>query len=280
VKGLKECGRFAHANKRPQVRPLVALHASFTVSDQTVAEAGHLAREFSIPVHVHVAEDMADTLDAHKRGYEGALHRLARLDALPPGSILAHGVDLDDPIAHLADTNGFWLVQNPRSNKNNRVGWPYALGASSRVALGTDGFPSDMQAEWLACADGMIENSDRRAAEDPEQLARRRAGGHRLATERFGETFSAVPVPGAAADLAVYEVPGVAPVAVNATLEDVDLYRTHRKTQPGLSRPRHVLCAGRLVVKDGRLLTGDEAAIRADAETQAARLWKRMAEVA
>jgi len=43
--GLAECARFVRANRRPLVRGLVGLHASFTVSDETAREAGELARE-------------------------------------------------------------------------------------------------------------------------------------------------------------------------------------------------------------------------------------------
>ena len=54
-----------------------------------------------------------------------------------PGSILAHGVHLEaDEVRRVADA-GCWLVQNPRSNRGNRVGYPSALRHSEKVALGT-----------------------------------------------------------------------------------------------------------------------------------------------
>lgn len=273
--GLAECARFARANRRPLVKPLVAMHASFTLSDRSIDEAGDLARDLSVPMHVHVAEDMADSLDAHKRGFNGAFARLKALDALPPGSILAHGVDLDDETAAQVGEEALWLVQNPRSNKGNRVGWPYALTRCSRVALGTDGYPSQMLDEWLACADGMIEFADGRAAEGGEELARRRNGGRVLASELFGIAVGAQPEPGDTADLAVYEVPGLSAARLRTVLEEPDLYRDRRKIVS--FRPKHVVVAGRAVVRDGRLLTADEAAIRATASVAAVRLWQRMA---
>ena len=48
--------------------------------------------------------------------------------ALPAGSILAHGVWLDAAQVRHADASGWWLVQNPRSNRANRVGYPRAIG--------------------------------------------------------------------------------------------------------------------------------------------------------
>ena len=54
-RGLKACRGVPPS---PLVRGLVGLHASFTVSDETIREAGALARELGTVVHVHVAEDL------------------------------------------------------------------------------------------------------------------------------------------------------------------------------------------------------------------------------
>ena len=59
---------------RDSIRGLIGLHASFTVSDETIRAAGRLCRELSTQLHVHVAEDLADVeavsythLDVYKR---------------------------------------------------------------------------------------------------------------------------------------------------------------------------------------------------------------------
>lgn len=180
-RGLAECARFARANRRPGVRVAVGLHASFTVSDDTIAEAAALARELDTVLHVHVAEDGADVADARARGYDGVIDRLARLDALVPGSIFAHGVHLTADEVRRCDAAGVWLVQNPRSNRGNRVGYPAALAASSRVALGTDGYPAAMTDERAALAEEAAAHAD-----DPTRVAARPDAGAALLAERFG----------------------------------------------------------------------------------------------
>jgi len=180
-RGLAECARFIRANRRPRVRGVIALHASFTVSDDTIREASDLAHALHTVVHVHVAEDQADVADARARGYDGVIDRLARHGALVPGSIFAHGVHLAADEVRACDTAGVWLVQNPRSNRGNRVGYPAALAASGRVALGTDGYPAamaDEQAALLAEAAAHHDAADRVAA--------RPAAGAALLAERFG----------------------------------------------------------------------------------------------
>lgn len=240
-RGLNECRRFILANRRPLIRGVVGLHASFTVSDDTIREAGELCRELGTVLHVHVAEDRADVEDAQRRGYRGPLERLLELGALPAGSILAHGVHLAADQVHLALDKGLWLVQNPRSNRGNEVGYPAALGASTRVALGTDGYPARMEEEAAVLAEeAAAHGEDERFVED------RITAGWRLIGELFGGPFAPL-APGAMADVGVVD-----------------------------NGATHLVVGGKLVVRDGELLTGDLDQIRAEAHAQAPSLWERM----
>lgn len=179
-RGIEECARFIASNHRPLVRGVLGLHASFTVSDETLFELGEIARDLETVVHVHVAEDRADVADARVRGYQGPMQRLLENEVLPAGSILAHGVHLSADEMALANEHGLWLVQNPRSNKHNGVGYPLAIHLAERVALGTDGFPSDMLEEAA-----VLLTEAREHEPDPEEsLARMERGGELLA-ERF-----------------------------------------------------------------------------------------------
>jgi len=246
-RGLAECRRFITTNVRRRVRGMVGLHASFTVSDETVREAGRLCRELGVPLHVHVAEDMADVVDAKRRGHRGPLERLAVLDALPGDSILAHGVHLDADQVRFAAARGCWIVQNPRSKEHNGVGYPHALWASERVALGTDGFPSDMRAELGA----LTRIAGQHTHEEPAGaagLALRLEAGRALAAACFG---------------------GAGALAKDRVESDPD-------APHGTCRARRVWVDGRLVVDDGRLVHADLEELRARAREAAAPLWRRM----
>ena len=183
TRGLAECRRFILSNRRPLVRGVVGLHASFTLSDDTIREAGDMCRDLNTVVHVHVAEDGADIDDAIRRGYRGPVERLHALGGLPAGSILAHGVHLDAAQVRKADTLGCWIVQNPRSNRHNKVGYPRALAESARVALGTDGFVSDMREEMSVLFEEALAHG-----EDAGVVGRRAAGGQALVAELCGFT--------------------------------------------------------------------------------------------
>ncbi len=213
------------------------------MSDATVRRTA----ELGLPMHVHVAEDAADVADAQQRGYAGPLERLLTLGALPRGSIVAHGVHLTEAQVRAADAAGLWLVQNPRSNAGNRVGYARALDASGHVALGTDGYPADMRVERAA----LREESEKAAhplAEDT--LAARARGGHALASSLFGVRLEPELAPSSAADVVAWRGEQVV----------------------------HVVVDGEVVVEAGRLIRGDLDAIRARAREQAPRLWQRMKE--
>ncbi len=258
-RGLAECRRFIAGNTCALVRGVVGLHASFTVSDDTIAEAAALCRELDTVMHVHLAEDECDVTDARARGYDGPLERLLAFDALPPGSIVAHGVHLGAAEVRRLAEREVWIVQNPRSNRGNGVGYPRALTASARVALGTDGYPSDLHAEA-----GVLVELASAAGEPAAEVAARVHAGHRLVAQRFGSeaTEGGTGAEGddvtTVADEAVFDAPpdpavGLAPGPVV-----------------------RLSISGREVVADGRLITGNADAIRRDAVREAGRLWRRM----
>ncbi len=114
MRGLEECRRFIRENRRSRIAGVVGLHASFTVSDETIREAGLLCEELGTVLQIHLAEDGADVRDARERGYAGPLQRLMALGALPPGSILVHGVHLSAEEVVRASDAGCWFVQNPQ----------------------------------------------------------------------------------------------------------------------------------------------------------------------
>ena len=239
-RGLAEC-RSVPPSK--MIRGLIGLHASFTVSDETISAAGELARELGTVVHVHVAEGLADVEDARSRGYAGPFERLEKLEASLPGSILAHGVHLSQAQVEHAAELSCWFVQNPRSNEGNKVGYAQNLRYAKKVALGTDGWNGDMAEEEAALFRIAKQYGD-------DEAQQRLARGHTLIAERFDAVVEPFAV-GGLGDLVVRDNGQV----------------------------RHVVVGGRIVVRDGRLTGGDGTEILAGAQDQASRLWSRMAAV-
>lgn len=238
TRGLAESVNFTPS---ATVKPLVGLHASFTVSDETIRDAAEIARHHGVGIHIHVAEAVDDVADAQARGFGGPYARLEALDAVVPGTIIAHGVHLSPRAVARADAAGCWIVQNPRSNEGNKVGYAAVLAHGHRVALGTDGWNADMAEEEAALFRLAALHGD-------TAPAGRRKRGQMLMAEQFGRPTSGLTL-GALGDLVV---------RANGQVRDV-------------------VVGGRIVVRDGRLVGTDIAALRAEADAAAARLWQRMA---
>jgi putative selenium metabolism protein SsnA len=266
--GLEENRRFLRSPRR-LTRGLFGVHASFTLSPESLAAAVAGAREAGVGLHIHVAEDAADQRDAEIRYGRRVVHRLAEAGALERGAILAHCVHVDAEEIAAILASGAVVAHNARSNMNNAVGRTPVGALGSCVTLGTDGIDGDMFAEsqaayWRA----REENVSLSIAWPLERLA----AAARVAGAVFGEPAFGRIEPGAPADLVVLDYPPPTPL---------DDHNVAGHWVFGLSSRlvRDVVVAGEVVVADRRLVKVDQAELVADVHRQAARLWQRLEEV-
>ena len=147
--GIDENRRFLSA-PRPLARGMVGAHASFTLSDDTLAACADAARDLGAGLHIHVAEDAVDEQDAVARFGKRVIERLVEHGALDDRALLAHCVHVNEREMKLVESAGATVVCNPRSNMNNGVGHSPFTNREGRVALGTDGIGGDLVAEAQA----------------------------------------------------------------------------------------------------------------------------------
>ena len=243
---------------RGRLPVLVGLHASFTLEEQTLRA---VAERSSAPLHVHVAEGKGDVEDARSRGYAGVLARLEHHGLLRRGSLLAHGVHLDDEEVARARARGCWFVHNPSSNRNNRVGYARPGRFGERVALGTDGIGSDMLG---AFREAFLAAREHRHEVDLLGLWN---GGHRLASELLGVELGRLRE-GCRADLVALDHPSPTPVHADNLVGQLLFHFA-------ASHVRHVWVDGRPVVRDRTLVGVDWADVSREAAVAARGLWER-----
>ena len=127
---------------------LIGLHASFTLSDETLAKCAELAERLNVGFHAHLAEGKIDNKDAVNRGYKSAADRLNNFGMLNKKSIMAHCVNVSKrDIRLLKNTN---VATCPGSNANNGVGimdLKSMLREGVNVVPGNDSFGYDMLEE-------------------------------------------------------------------------------------------------------------------------------------
>jgi putative selenium metabolism protein SsnA len=264
--GLDENERFLTENtSNSHFRGTIGAHAGLTLIDDSLKKLAELADTYDCGVHIHVAEDAADVVDSRKRYRLGIVDRLDKFDILRRRSILAHGVHLTEKELSRVDRSGAWMVHNPRSNMNNRVGYAPLKWFGRRSALGTDGFPSDMFEEMKI---GYFRNVDSESRTEFSHLPAMLQNGNTLVSEFFGRPFGMI-AKGSAADLVVLDYNPPTPVHTR-NLHGHFLFGMNS------SNVQHVMVDGNWVVWDRQVVGIDEQKAMAEAAKVAAKLWKRM----
>ncbi len=138
----------------PRIRPALAPHAIYTVSDRSLEWIGEQSRARELPIQIHLSETEHE-VDAclQQHGLRPAAY-LDRLGVLGPRTLLAHAVWLDDDERALIASSGATVVSNPSANMKLAVGGifdlPAARAAGIPIALGTDGAGSNNSLDLLA----------------------------------------------------------------------------------------------------------------------------------
>ena len=246
------------------VRGMVGAHASFTLSDESLDYCAELMQEFDTGLHIHVAEDRWDVLDAKSRYRLGVVERLAKHNALNNRTILAHGTHLTDEDIAIARSAGAWFAHNPRSNMNNQVGYAPVSKFGDRVVLGTDGIGADMFEEAQIA---FFKSRDNRAEAGADAWLRVLANNQRLASEAFEVDLGSLRV-GSLADLTVLDYESPTPI----TPEN---FSWHLAFGINSASVESVMVDGSFVVRNRKAVI-DEQNIYEQARVASEKLWARL----
>ena len=249
---------------------MMGLHASFTLDDETLAQAAGTARDLNRGCHIHLLEDWIDETESRARYGAGAVARLQRFGVLGAHSIAAHGIFLDEAGQALMAETDTIIAHNAQSNMNNAVGRADVFALLERgvlVGIGTDGMTPDLRAEVRA---GYLMHKhhlqDCNAGWDAYKqmtLHNNPAIYQRLTSRPVGQI-----VPGYLADLILLDY--YPPTPLNSdTLWGHFLF--------GLvdAPVDTTIVNGEIVLQGGQLPHLDEAAIAAESRVAAERVWAR-----
>jgi putative selenium metabolism protein SsnA len=273
--GIDENVRWARSladNPRPLLAASFGLHASLTLSAETLAASAAAAGELGLGFHIHAAEGTADEEDSLRKSGKRVVERLHDAGILGPKSILAHCVHVDAWEMELLRDTGTWVTHQPRSNMNNAVGVAPVetmLRGGIKVAMGNDGFSNNMWAEWKAAyLVHKLWHGDPRRMGGYDVMALAVTNNAALARVFWPDTRLGEIAPGAAADLVLVDYqPFTALTASNLPWHILFGFEASAITA--------TMCAGRWLMRDRKLLLLDEAEIAARARELSAATWQR-----
>ena len=271
--GIAENLRHLSQPRSEMVAAQFGIHASFTVSDETLAKVAEAIPD-DAGIHIHVAEGPEDEVQCEVQHGMRVVERLDRFGLLRPRSILAHCLHINETEKDLIAERDAIVVHNPRSNMNNAVGTFDLMGFLDRgitTGLGTDGLGANMLAELFTV--GILQ---KHAAGNPlagsfdALYGLLFANNPAIARRLLGVDVGQLTV-GAPADFVLLDYEPPTPLEAGNALGHL-LFGTAVHSM----RVTDSFVAGRPILRDSRFVDLDEEAIYAHAREQAASLWKRL----
>ncbi|MFV8819020.1 amidohydrolase family protein [Haliea sp. E17] len=254
----------------PRITPAFAPHAPYTVSPEHLAATVVAAQKAHAPITMHLAEAPAESDYVREHFDTTPVKHVAGLGMLDTPLIAAHMVQLDADDIALVAKGSVGPIHNPTSNMKLGAGIspvPAMLAAGINVGLGTDGAASNNDLDlWeeirMAALLHKVAAGDPTVLPAPEALA--------MAT-RLG-----------AAAIGLGNQVGQLKPGMQADLIQVDLGKVrHQPRYDIVSHLVYVLdstdvvttiVAGQVLMEDARILSLDEAQLRADVEASAAKI--------
>src|SRR5215469_15184090 len=248
----------------PLIHAAVAPHSIYTCSEKTLHEAAAMARKYHAPILIHVSEMRKEFTDSIEKNGATPVQYLERIEFLGPDVLAAHCIWTDYTDMRILAERQVGCVHNPSSNMMLASGVAPVVdqrAAGVRVGLGTDGPAGsnndlDMMEEMDLAA--KLQKTHR---VDPKALGAKGAlematieGARALHMEREIGSLEI----GKKADFVVLnlDVPNAVPM--------FDVYSQIVYALKA-SEVETVVVGGKILLKNGKLLTVDEVAAIAKA---------------
>jgi putative selenium metabolism protein SsnA len=262
LEGIRENIRFIdRARGDGLVAATFGLHASFTLTDETLRRAVEVNQSLRAGFHIHVAEDGCDA---------GAVKRLRDLGVLDEQCLAAHCVHVSTADIGTLARRRVNVVHNPQSNCNNAVGAANLLELFRRgvlVGLGSDGYSPRMFDEFKTAF-----HVQKLLAGDPrvaygEAYAAAFLNNRTIVKKLWGMEIGRIEK-GARADLILVDYYPPTP------LDSGNLFG-HILFGIANAPVDSLIVNGRYVVRDKQCVTVDERRVAEKAAARARALWER-----
>ncbi len=263
----EKIGRFHDPRPGSMCRVAVAPCSPFSVTPQLLRESAELARRHGVRLHTHLAETLDEEVFCIERFGKRPMELMEDLGWTGDDVWYAHGIHLNNAeVDRVAETKT-GIAHCPSSNMRLGAGACRVadlVRAGARVGLGVDGAASNEDANLAMEVHQALLLA--RVIGGPAALGARTAW--RLATaggaECLGRDDCGTIAPGKCADVAMFRVDDLVHAGMDDALAGLSLAPA--------ARAEAVVVNGRVVVRDGRLMTADETEISREIAATSARL--------
>jgi 5-methylthioadenosine/S-adenosylhomocysteine deaminase len=242
----------------------------YTLDGPTLTAARNLSKKYGVPTLIHLAETRDEAATSNERYKMSPTRFLDSLGFLGPGVLAAHTIWVDAPEIALLKARGVGVSHNPESNMKLASGTapvPAYLKAGVALGLGTDGAASNndldmFEAMRMASLLHKLQSNDPRVVSAREALTMATLGGARaLGVERRIGSLEA----GKRADLIIVDMSGARQTPMYDPV-------SHLVYVARGSDVRTTVVHGKVLMRDRRVLTLDEAAVLRDGRAWADRV--------
>jgi 5-methylthioadenosine/S-adenosylhomocysteine deaminase len=250
--------------------PAVAPHSMYTLDAATLKASRALADRERVPLLIHLAETRDEVNIARKRHKASPAGYLDSLGFLGPRTLAAHGVWLTEADIRLLARRGVSVSHNPESNMKLASGAapvPAMRGAGIPVGIGTDGAASNNDLDMFEAVRQAAFLQKLRTG-DPRAIPARAAlematieGARALGMAREIGSLAA----GKRADVIVVSMSSARQTPMYDPISHL-VYTTRGDDV------KTTIVNGRVLMRDRKVLTLDEAAVLEEARALAARV--------
>jgi 5-methylthioadenosine/S-adenosylhomocysteine deaminase len=269
--GLARAERFIRQYAGDElIVPAVAPHSLYTLDAASLKASRALATREGAPLLIHLAETREEVAIARARHRTTPVGYLESLGFLGPRTLAAHGVWLSDGELRILARHGVGIAHNPESNMKLASGAarvPAMRAASIPVGIGTDGAASNNDLDMFEAV-RQTALLQKLQTGDPRALPARTAlematieGARALGLDRAIGSL----VAGKRADLIVVSMAAPRQTPMYDPLSHL-VYTTRGDDV------KTTIVNGRVLMRDGKILTLDEAAVLLEARALAARV--------
>lgn len=261
---------YANQDDSDMLKGIMGLHASFTLSDETLLYCKEHTPHGS-GYHIHIAEGIEDEYDSMQKYNCRTVERLAKQGILGDKTIAGHCIHVNDEEMDILKASHTAVIHNPESNMGNAVGAPDVIKMYEKgilLGLGTDGYTNDMLESYKVanCLQKHTHQDPSVAwTEIPAMLFENNA----IIANRFFKTPLGKLKEGYSADVIVVDYTPLTPMNEGNV-------NSHILFGVNGSMVTTTIGNGKILMKDRNLIDIDKREVLASCQEQAADLWKRI----